>query len=164
MESRVIQLTPAAHKHGNLCLRHCGEGFFPKDSFGESSAKKGRGTPVALKIYGLETTISTDIPRDKKIFRHRGWVKKFLKVNNLNVNDTIVINRIASRKYLITPNRTTSDLLKLEEAARIVGKTPHNIRDYIQRRRINKYNEFGERISKANNGKLRVSLLQYDYV
>ena len=52
------------------------------------------------------------------------------------------------------------ELVTIEEAARIVGKTPHNIRDYIQRGRIGKYyyNERGELIERAQNGHLRVSL------
>lgn len=50
------------------------------------------------------------------------------------------------------------ELVTIEEAARIVGKTPHNIRDYIQRRRIGKYSERGELIKRAQNGHLRVSL------
>ncbi len=50
------------------------------------------------------------------------------------------------------------DLVTIEEAARAVGKTPHNIRDYIQRGRISKYNERGEIIERAQNGHLRVSL------
>lgn len=50
------------------------------------------------------------------------------------------------------------DLVTVEEAARIVGKTPHNIRDYIQRGRIGKYNKNGELIERAQNGHLRVSL------
>lgn len=50
------------------------------------------------------------------------------------------------------------ELVTLEEAARLIGKTSNNIRDYIQRQRINKYNENGEVISRANNGELRVSL------
>jgi hypothetical protein len=50
------------------------------------------------------------------------------------------------------------ELATLEEAAQIVGKTPHNIRDYIQRQRINKYNDKGETIKRARNGELRVSL------
>jgi hypothetical protein len=163
MESCTIQLTPSAHKYGNLYLSRCDVGFFPEDAFGESSAEKGTGTPINLKVYGLESTISTDIAKDKKIFRRRAWVKKFVEVNNLNMNDTIIINRIAPRKYLITPDKISSDLVTLEEAASIIGKTPHNIRDYIQRGRIHKYNKWGARISKANNGELRVSLLQYDY-
>jgi len=48
-------------------------------------------------------------------------------------------------------------LITLEEAARIFGKTPHNIRDYIQRGKIKKYNEQGEVIKRATNGHLRVS-------
>lgn len=51
-------------------------------------------------------------------------------------------------------------LLKLDEAAKLVGKTPHNIRDYIQRGRIAKYNPQGQRVSRAANGKLRVSLTE----
>jgi DNA-binding transcriptional MerR regulator len=50
------------------------------------------------------------------------------------------------------------ELVTIEEAARIVGKTPRNIRDYIQRGRIGKYNERGELIKRAQNGHLRVSL------
>lgn len=54
------------------------------------------------------------------------------------------------------------DLITLEEAASIFGKTPHNIRDYIQRGRIKKYNENGEIIKRATNGHLRVSRLELE--
>jgi DNA modification methylase len=50
------------------------------------------------------------------------------------------------------------ELVSLDEAANLVGKTPHNIRDYIQRGRIAKFNENGERIYRAKNGELRVSM------
>ncbi len=50
------------------------------------------------------------------------------------------------------------ELVTLDEAARAVGKTSHNIRDYIQRQRIGKYNDKGETIQRAKNGELRVSL------
>ncbi len=50
------------------------------------------------------------------------------------------------------------ELVTIEEAARRVGKTPHNIRDYIQRGRINKYDETGKAVPRAANGCLRVSL------
>ncbi len=39
MESRTIQLTEAAKKHGNLNIRACGKDFFPLDVFGGSSKK-----------------------------------------------------------------------------------------------------------------------------
>ncbi|MBU2578251.1 site-specific DNA-methyltransferase [Patescibacteria group bacterium] len=50
------------------------------------------------------------------------------------------------------------DLVTLEEAARITGKTTHNIRDYIQRDRIAKLDIEGKPIKRAVNGELRVSL------
>lgn len=51
-------------------------------------------------------------------------------------------------------------LIKIGEAAEIVGKTVHNIRDYIQRGRIAKYNSFGQQVSRVTNGELRVSLTE----
>ena len=109
MESCTIQLTSAAHKHGNLNIRTCGKDFFPSDVFGSSSKKTGLGTPIKLSVEGLKEPVETDIPTDKKtkrarwIFRERAWVKKFVKVHNLKVGDTIVVSRIAPRKYIIAP-------------------------------------------------------------
>lgn len=57
-------------------------------------------------------------------------------------------------------SRKNLELVTLEEAAQAVGKTTHNLRDYIQRGRIGKYNPQGERIARANNGELRVSLTE----
>jgi DNA modification methylase len=50
------------------------------------------------------------------------------------------------------------ELVTLEEAARIVGKTPADLRGYIQRGQIGTYNEQGKLIQHAENGHLRVSL------
>jgi len=178
MESRTIQLTEAAHKYGNLNILPCGKEFFPPDVFGGPSRKTGLGTLITLRVQGIPEPIKTDIPTDGKthkprwLFRERAWVKKFVRIHNLKEGDTIVVTRIAKRKYLINPNgrgtllqkyllpitRKDSDLVTLQQAANIIGKTPHNIRDYIQRGRINKYDTSGQRISKARNGQLRVSL------
>ncbi|MGI9107335.1 MAG: DNA methyltransferase, partial [Pyrinomonadaceae bacterium] len=56
------------------------------------------------------------------------------------------------------PETINLELVTLEEAARAVGKTTHNIRDYIQRGRISKFNSQGEKIRRAMNGQLRVDL------
>ena len=164
MESRVIEITPAAYKYGNLNISKCGGDFFPPDVFGSSSKAKGLGVPITLKAAGLLEPVKTDIPTDAKtgkprwIFRKRTWVKRFVKSNNLNSSDKVLINRLNLRKYLIAPQNSKSDLVTIQEAARLIGKTLHNIRDYIQRGRIKKYNLWGVRISKARNGELRVSL------
>jgi hypothetical protein len=70
MESRVIQLTPAAHKYGNLNIRSCGKEFFPFDVFGGSSKKTGLGTLITLRIHGVPKPIQTDIPTNAKTQRH----------------------------------------------------------------------------------------------
>ncbi len=110
MESRVIQLTSAAHKHGNLNIRSCGKDFFPSDVFGSSSVTKGLGKPITVRVEGFLEPIETDIPTDSKtgkprwIFRKRDWVKNFMRLNNLAAGNTITINRIDERTYEVSPD------------------------------------------------------------
>lgn len=80
----------------------------------------------------------------------------------------VMVTKTKTHKKSITPNkRRTSketraiyalDLATLEDAARVVGKTKDNIRDYIQRGRIAKFDPDGNPIARARNGELRVSL------
>ncbi len=51
-----------------------------------------------------------------------------------------------------------TDLLTLEEAARVARKTPDNIRDYLQRGRITKFDPDGNVIERAKTGGLRISM------
>jgi hypothetical protein len=54
---------------------------------------------------------------------------------------------------------SNSDLISISEAAETVGKTVHNIRYYIDYKRIGKYKSDGTKLKqKAKNGELRVSL------
>jgi len=125
MESRVIEITPAAHKHGNLNLSACGKGFFPPDVFGASSREAGLGEQITLEVDGLRTPVRTDIPRERKtgkprwIFRQRAWVKKFVKLHNLRPGDKILVNRIASNRYLIRPDGEDSNPAGLAHTLRI---------------------------------------------
>lgn len=58
--------------------------------------------------------------------------------------------------YVVKP----ADLVTLEEAANLAGKSVHNIRDYIQRGRITKFDSQGNVINLAARGELRVSLTE----
>jgi len=108
-DSRKIILTKAAQKHGNLNLSSCGKEFFPVDAIGGTSRKKNLGIPIIIKAQGIKHPIQTDIPTDSKtgkprwIFRERSWVKEFVKVNNLNMGDMVIVNRISPREYFIAP-------------------------------------------------------------
>jgi len=109
MELRVIQLTSAAYKYGNLNIRPCGKEFFPPDVFGGPSKKAGLGTPITLLVQGLPNPIETDIPTDKKtrkprwIFRKRKWVRDFVHCHKLHPDDTITIYRLDKRTYKVSP-------------------------------------------------------------
>ena len=109
MDSRVIQLTPAAHKYGNLNIRSCGKGFFPPDVFGAPSKKNSIGVPVTLQVDGLPDPIETDIPTDKKsgcprwLFRERAWVKQFVRIHKLRPGDAVTISRLDNRTYKVVP-------------------------------------------------------------
>ena len=128
MESRVIELTQAARKHGNLNLRPCGKDFFPQGVFGGSSKKDGLGTPITLHVEGLSQPIKTDIPTNKKtkhprwIFRERAWVKKFISSNSLVPGDTITITRLDKSTYDIAPDNNHS---QEEISCKLYHKTNH---------------------------------------
>jgi len=110
MDSRVITLTPAAHKYGNLTIRSCGRDFFPPDVFGHSSRAGGLGVPITLRADGLSTPIKTDIPIDKMtgkprwFFRERRWVKEFVSHHRLGAGDAVTIERLAKRTYRVKLN------------------------------------------------------------
>lgn len=110
METRVIKLTEASIKYGNLNLRCCGKDFFPPDVFGGPNKKSGLGNPITLKVEGLDQEIKTDIPTDAKtynprwIFRERGWVTEFIRLQNLRPGDTITIARLDNRTYHVSAN------------------------------------------------------------
>jgi len=109
MESRIIEITSAARKYGNINLRSCGKDFFPADAFGASSVSKGIGKPITLQVEGLKGVIKTDIPTDNKtdkprwIFRNRSWVKKFIAIHEISPGQKITINRVRERTYEIIP-------------------------------------------------------------
>jgi adenine-specific DNA-methyltransferase len=109
MDSRVIQLTNAAHKYGNLNIRSCGKAFFPKDVYGASCRKAGLGKQITLHVEGLPQPIETDIPSDRItgrprwIFRERKWVKEFLRHHKLAAGDAVTIQRVSNNRYWIRP-------------------------------------------------------------
>lgn len=109
MESRVIELTPAAHKHGNLNIHVCGVDFFPPGVYGASAREGGLGQQIFIRPDGLPDPIITDIPTNKDtgrprwIFRERKWLKEFIRHHNLSPRDTITICRLDELTYFVAP-------------------------------------------------------------
>jgi DNA (cytosine-5)-methyltransferase 1 len=111
MESRIIEITSAAQKHGNLNIRPCGKDFFPSDVFGSHSKKYGMGKPIMIIALGLKEPVKTDIPCDRDsgrtrwLFRERSWVKSFVRNNNLIKGDTVEIRHKKNRTYELIPHK-----------------------------------------------------------
>jgi len=118
MDSRVIQLTPAAKKYGNLNIRPCGLEFFPKGILGGPTKNK-QGTQITIKAYGLPKPVKTDIPTDNKtkrprwLFRERSWVKNFVRTNSLIPGDTVTVCRISKRTYELIPQKRNLKFIDL---------------------------------------------------
>jgi len=110
MESRVIEITAAAHKHGNLNLAPCGAEFFPRDAIGGSTEAQA-AKPLTIVAPGLPAPVKTDIPTDNKtgktrwLFRQRAWVKSFVRANALIPGDTVSIRRNSNRTYELSPHK-----------------------------------------------------------
>lgn len=109
MESCVIELTSAAHKHGNLNIRPCGLEFFPKGILGGPTKDKA-GRQITIKARGLPVMAKTDIPTERTgrirwLFRDRSWVKVFVRKNALIPGDKVSIRRTSKRTYELVPEK-----------------------------------------------------------
>lgn len=108
VDSRIIEINPAAINHGRLSIRACGQTFFPQDAVGGPS--KEFTAPRRLRLYaeGIPQNITTDLPTDqfgrlRWMFRARSWVRKFIKANHLRQDDKIFVLRTSPSEYRITP-------------------------------------------------------------
>ena len=104
---KIIQITAAAEKYGNLNLRSCGSSFFPADVHGGSNRKNAASKRLRIVLPNGRHIVETDIPTDKRsgkprgFFRERKWVKDFVKANNLKPGDQFRIERKAEYEYAI---------------------------------------------------------------
>ena len=108
VESRIIEINPAAADHGRLSIRPCGQTFFPEDAIGGPSKEFAASGRVRLYPEGIYQHITTDLPTDqfgrvRWMFRARSWVKTFIKANDLKERDKIFVLRVSPNEYRITP-------------------------------------------------------------
>jgi len=106
-ECKIIRITAAAEKHGNLNLRSCGGSFFPLDVHGGTNRKNVASKKLRITLPCGRHIVETDIPTDKRtgkprgFFRERKWVKDFIRTNNLKPGDQLKIERKTEYEYAI---------------------------------------------------------------
>lgn len=98
---------------GNNYIYLGGKGFFPRECYGNSSAKKGTGRAVRVEIDGFLAPIETDLaPRGGKetwrcFFRNQAWLGQFFKQHGLREGDVVAIERLGRFRYRVYPYEGT---------------------------------------------------------
>ena len=83
--------------------------FFPADCYGPGASNGMPGKPLRLDVEGLSEPAITDIPTDaqtgkpRRFFRKRAWVREFFAKHGIEPGDTVLIERITSHRFRISP-------------------------------------------------------------
>jgi len=99
----VLKVTHELLKEGNVRVGKFIDGLIPRDTLGSSSKGKGKGKELTLNLSGLNRTIKTDIPKDKKIFRRRAEIKEFARFHNLQIGDQFYLEQIGLYIFRLRP-------------------------------------------------------------
>jgi len=97
----TIELTQGSINGNYIPLRKHKD-FFPPDSIGGSSKRKGEGRPLRLYLEGIAEPIDTDIEANCRFFRWRGW-SKFFGLHSLRAGDEVVIEKVSDYDYKVYP-------------------------------------------------------------
>jgi len=105
---RLVAITKGniAQKHIYLSGHH---DFFPKEAYGQSSARRGKGRELTLIVEGFDKPVTTDIGingsngKPRNFFRNRRWVRRFFERHELREGDVIAIERVNKFKYRVYP-------------------------------------------------------------
>ncbi|MEN6458048.1 MAG: DNA (cytosine-5-)-methyltransferase [Thermoguttaceae bacterium] len=103
---RLLQVTAANIRHSHIYVnRHYD--FFPPDCIG--GARRSRDCPtIDILLVGLGQTIRTDIGRDAKtgkprgFFRMRGWVRQFFEHHEVKPGARLALERLSERGYRLS--------------------------------------------------------------
>ena len=100
---RLLQVTPGNLRHSHLYVNGHYD-FFPPDCIG--GAKRSADCPtIDIRLDGLNRTIKTDIGRDAKtgkprgFFRKRGWVRQFFEHHEVKAGSIVALERLSERTY-----------------------------------------------------------------
>lgn len=100
----VLKVTHELLKEGNIRVgKYCGD-LIPLDAVGTSNRKKGIGKAIEVCLSGLDITVKTDIPEDKKILRRRTEIREFAKRHNLQIGDRIYFEHLENRTFRLRPS------------------------------------------------------------
>jgi DNA (cytosine-5)-methyltransferase 1 len=102
----MLQVTAGNLRHNHLYVNGHYD-FFPPDCIG--GPKRSADSPtIAIHLDGLDRTIRTDIGRDAKtgkprgFFRTRGWVRQFFEHHDVKPGSFVALERLSERTYRLS--------------------------------------------------------------
>ncbi|MBL8827355.1 MAG: DNA (cytosine-5-)-methyltransferase [Planctomycetaceae bacterium] len=104
---RTLQVTAGNLKNGHLYVRDL-DGFLPDDVLGSSRKSIGQGEGIEIVLDGLGESVITDVPRDSRSGKSRGFlrsrasVRRFFDHHHLKVGATLRLERLATRRYRLS--------------------------------------------------------------
>ncbi len=81
----------------------------PNRSALPANRQTATATPSNCNSAGLNETITTDIAKDKAIFRNRRWVRRFFSHHAVNSGDLLALERVNGHRYRLSPARRATD-------------------------------------------------------
>jgi len=109
---RFITIKQANLDHGHIYLAECMD-FFPSDVVG--GRNKAAAAPKTVQIdFGIGQ-VNTDVVGNKKIFRKRGWVRRFFADNHLAPGDCVVLERLDPYAYRLSAEPLELTCLSIQQ-------------------------------------------------
>src|SRR5262249_42899852 len=110
--TRYLELTRANLRHGHVYLgKHLD--FFPQHVLG--GANKSKAAPRKIEVQWNSEVVHTDIDREKRIFRQRGWLRRFFAANNLAPGDRVVLERLGPYSYRVSAEPLELTCLSIQQ-------------------------------------------------
>jgi hypothetical protein len=105
-KKRLLQVTAGNIRHHHVYVNGHYD-FFPPDCIGGTKRAADSKT-IDIRLDGLDQTIRTDIGRDAKtgkprgFFRARGWVRPFFEHHEVKAGDYLALERLSERSYRLS--------------------------------------------------------------
>jgi len=115
----VLDVKHETLTQGNIRVRSLIDSFISKDTVGACRKKKKEGEKISVILSGINKTIQTDIPEDKKLFRRRPEIKEFVTHHKLQVGDKIYLEKMENKVFRLRP--TTKQFTFIDLFAGIGG-------------------------------------------
>jgi hypothetical protein len=97
--ARTVEVRQSNLDHGHLYLNPVLD-LFPEDVVGGSNKTSPAARTVLVECGG--ETVETDIVRDKKIFRKRGWLARFFRELRVAAGDRVLLEQVGPYAYRLS--------------------------------------------------------------